>query len=79
MADYLKILTEDIHSADIATLDKNGRPITRIIDIMLYDDQEIYFLTAKGKEFYRQAHGAKIHIASGCDKSESLSALRKML
>lgn len=54
MADYLKILTEDIHSAAIATLDKNGRPITRIIDIMLYDDQGIYFLTAKGKEFYRQ-------------------------
>lgn len=54
MADYLKILTEDIHSADIATPDKNGRPITRIIDIMFYDDQGIYFLTAKGKEFYRQ-------------------------
>lgn len=54
MADYLKILTEDIHSAAIATLDKNSRPITRIIDIMLYDDQGIYFLTAKGKEFYRQ-------------------------
>ncbi len=52
--EYLKILVEDIHSTTIATLDENGRPTTRVIDIMLYDEKGIYFLTAKGKLFYKQ-------------------------
>ncbi len=52
--DYLKILIEDIHSTVIATVDKNGMPVTRVIDMMLFDEDGIYFLTAKGKEFYRQ-------------------------
>lgn len=73
MADYLKILTEDIHSAAIATLDKNGRPITRIIDIMLYDNQGIYFLTAKGKEFYRQLMEQKYISLSAVKEKRSIT------
>lgn len=52
--DYLKILVEDIHSTVIATVDAKGQPVTRVIDMMLYDENGIYFLTAKGKEFYCQ-------------------------
>lgn len=52
--EYLKILVEDIHSTVVATLDENGRPLTRVIDMMLYDKQGLYFLTAKGKAFYDQ-------------------------
>lgn len=52
--DYLKILVEEIHSAVVATLDKNARPITRCIDMMLYDKNTVYFLTAKGKNFYTE-------------------------
>ncbi len=52
--EYLKILVEDIHSTTIATLDAEGRPVTRVIDMMLYDEAGVYFLTAKGKEFYKQ-------------------------
>lgn len=52
--DYLKILVEKIHSSVVATIDDQGRPQTRVIDMMLYDEKGIYFLTAKGKEFYRQ-------------------------
>ena len=52
--DYLKILSEEIHSTVVATVDKNGLPATRVIDIMLYDENGIYFLTAKGKAFYEQ-------------------------
>ncbi len=48
--DYLKILVEDIHSTVVATLDSDGKPVTRVIDIMLYDDKGIYFLTAKDKK-----------------------------
>lgn len=50
----LKKLVEDIHSVVIATIDQDGRPTTRVIDIMLYDAETIYFLTAKGKQFYAQ-------------------------
>lgn len=52
--DFLKILTEDIHSVVVATLNDEGRPETRVIDMMLYDEQGLYFLTARGKSFYRQ-------------------------
>lgn len=52
--EYLKILKEEIHSTVFATVDKNGLPQARVIDIMLVDDNSLYFITAKGKEFYNQ-------------------------
>lgn len=52
--DYLRILVEDIHSATVATIGGDGHPQTRIIDMMYYDEAGVYFLTAKGKEFYEQ-------------------------
>lgn len=52
--DYLKILVEDIHSTVVATIGKDGHPVTRCIDMMLWDEKGVYFLTAKGKEFYSQ-------------------------
>lgn len=54
MNKYLKILVEDMHSAIVATVDADGRPQTRAIDMMLWDAEGVYFLTAKGKELYRQ-------------------------
>ena len=51
---YLKMLVKDFHSVVVATLNEEGRPETRVIDMMLYDEQGVYFLTAKGKNFYRQ-------------------------
>lgn len=53
-AEYLNLLVNEIHSAAVATLDADGRPQTRVIDMMLWDEGGVYFLTAKGKEFYRQ-------------------------
>lgn len=51
---YLKILVEEIHSVVVATIDEKGLPATRVIDMMLYDNDGVYFLTAKGKSFYKQ-------------------------
>lgn len=53
-AEYLKMLKNEFHTAVMATVDEQGHPVTRVIDIMLADDTTIYFLTAKGKAFYRQ-------------------------
>ena len=50
--DYLKYIVEEIHSTVFATVDSEGRPVTCAIDIMDYDESGLYFLTAKGKNFY---------------------------
>lgn len=52
--DYLKLLVEDIHSTTVATIGADGHPQTRTIDMMLWDGQGVYFLTARGKAFYAQ-------------------------
>lgn len=36
----------------MATTDANDLPVTCAIDVMDYDDNGLYFLTAKGKNFY---------------------------
>ena len=51
---YLKLLVEDIHSTTVATIGADGHPQTRVIDMMLWDENGVYFLTAKGKAFYAQ-------------------------
>ena len=52
--DYLELLVENIHSTTVATIGADGHPQTRVIDMMLSDEQGVYFLTAKGKAFYAQ-------------------------
>ena len=51
---YLKMLVEEMHSSTAATIGADGHPQTRVIDMMLWDEKGVYFLTAKGKEFYGQ-------------------------
>ena len=52
--DYFNYLVETIHSATVATIGSDGHPQTRVIDMMLWDEQGVYFLTARGKVFYEQ-------------------------
>ena len=47
--DYLKLLVDEIHSTTVATIGTDGHPQTRIIDMMYYDKEGVYFLTAKGE------------------------------
>ena len=49
--DYLKLLVDEIHSTTVATIGSDGHPQTRIIDMMYYDEEGVYFLTPKGKAF----------------------------
>lgn len=49
--DFFRILTNEIHSVIAATVDENGLPVTCAIDIMDYDENGLYFLTANGKGF----------------------------
>ena len=52
--DYLRYIVEQIHSTVFATVDAQGRPVTCAIDMMDCDEDGLYFLTAKGKSFYRR-------------------------
>lgn len=47
-------LLRDIKDVAFATVDEQGRPQVRIIDIMLVEDDRLYFVTARGKAFHRQ-------------------------
>lgn len=50
--EYFALIVDRIHSVVFATVDGEGRPVTCAIDIMDYDENGLYFLTAKGKNFY---------------------------
>lgn len=73
--DYLRILVEQIHSTTIATIAPDGHPQTRVIDMMLWDENGVYFLTAKGKAFYAQLMEQK-YIALSATKDKISISLR---
>lgn len=50
--EYFSFIVDEIHSTVIATVDDNDLPVTCAIDIMDFDENGLYFLTAKGKGFY---------------------------
>lgn len=70
--DYLQVLRNEIHSTVMATVNDKGHPVTRVIDVMLVDDTTFYFLTAKGKEFYRQLTAQKYIALSGMTGGEGM-------
>ena len=73
--EYLSMLVEDFHSSTVATIGADGRPQTRVIDMMLWDEAGVYFLTAKGKEFYRQLMEQQ-YIALSATKDKRSVSLR---
>lgn len=50
--EYLDYIVTQIHSTVVATVDDAGHPVTCAIDMMDCDDKGLYFLTARGKNFY---------------------------
>ena len=49
---YLHYIVHEIHTTIVATVDDDGLPVTAAIDMMDSDSNSLYFLTAKGKNFY---------------------------
>ncbi len=73
--EYLRVLVETIHSTTVATIGADGHPQTRVIDMMLYDENGVYFLTAKGKTFYDQLMDQQ-YIAVSATKDKMAISLR---
>lgn len=70
---YLKEIVEDMHSVVLATLDEEGKPTTRVIDMMLSDGETVYFLTAKGKQLYDQLMDQQYVSISGIKDKKSIT------
>ena len=76
--DYLKLLVEQIHSTTVATIGEDNHPQTRIIDMMLFDEEGLYFLTAKGKAFYEQLIKQQYVALSGTKDKMSITLRGKV-
>lgn len=61
----LQILKNDIHSTTVATVSDDFKPEVRTIDIMLADENTIYFITARGKNFYERLINQKYVAING--------------
>ena len=49
---YFSYIVNEIHTTIAATVDDDNHPVTCAIDMMDYDENSLYFLTATGKNFY---------------------------
>lgn len=71
----LTYLVEGIHSTVTATVDEQGLPHTCAIDMMLADEGGLYFLTARGKAFYRRLMARRYLALSGMKGEDTLSTV----
>jgi uncharacterized pyridoxamine 5'-phosphate oxidase family protein/NAD-dependent dihydropyrimidine dehydrogenase PreA subunit len=44
----------DVKEAAFATVSEDGLPQVRIIDVMIVEEEKLYFCTARGKNFYKE-------------------------
>ncbi|MBR1752324.1 MAG: 4Fe-4S binding protein [Ruminococcus sp.] len=70
--DYLGFIVKQIHSTVAATVDDEGLPVTCVIDMMYADDEGLYFLTAKGKSFYKRLKDRGFIALSGMKGEDTL-------
>ena len=49
--EYLQLISDEIHTTIVATVDDEGLPVTAALDMMMSDESGLYFLTAlKGED-----------------------------
>ena len=71
--EILEYLQREIHTVIAATMDEEGFPVTCAIDIMDADENGLYFLTAKGKGFYRRLKKDGYLALTGIKGADTLS------
>ena len=72
-------LFRKVKIATAATVDEEGRPQTRIINVMLAEDDGMYIVTSKGKPFYKQlVETGEIALAAMCPDCQSLKFSGKL-
>ena len=73
--EYFSFIVDEIHSTVIATVDDNDLPVTCAIDIMDFDENGLYFLTAKGKGFYDRLKKQGFIALTGMRGKDTLSCV----
>ena len=73
--DYLEYIVNQIHSTVVATVDEDGLPVTCVIDMMYADETGLYFLTAKGKGFYKRLKDKGFIALSGKNGEDTMSCV----
>ncbi len=64
--------------AAAATVDAEGHPQARIINVMLAEDDGMYIVTSRGKPFYKQlVETGEIALAAMCPDCQSLKFTAK--
>mgnify|MGYP000155001069 CR=1 FL=1 len=64
-----------IHSVSVATVDESSKPANRIIDMMYMEDDCLYFLTGRGKNFYKELK-ENGYVALSCQKNNRAYTLK---
>lgn len=72
---YFKYIVDEIHTTVVATVDDNGLPVTAAIDMMDYDENGLYFLTAKGKGFYDRLKKREYIAFTGMKGQDTMSCV----
>ena len=73
--EILQFLEQEIHPVIMAIVDDNRLPITCVIDIMDSDEEDLYFLTAKGKGFYDRLKKNRYVALTGMKGDDTLSRI----
>lgn len=71
---YLDLLRE-IRDVAFATVSKDKKPQVRIIDVMITENEKLYFCTARGKDFYEQLTASGQTAVTGMTKSYQMIRL----
>lgn len=72
---YLKYIVEEIHTTIVATVDSENHPVTCAIDMMHSDENGLYFLTAKGKNFYQRLKKQEYLSLTGLKGENTMSCI----
>lgn len=72
---YLNYLANEIHRTVVSTLDDDGLPVTAAIDMMMADENGLYFLTARGKNFYERLLQQKFLALTGMKGDDTMSSV----
>lgn len=73
--DYFSYIVTEIHTTVVATVDDSGLPVTCAIDMMDYDENGLYFLTAKGKGFYDRLKNRDFLALTGMKGKDTMSCV----
>lgn len=72
-------LFRSVKIASAATVDEDGHPRSRIINVMIASDEGMYIVTAKGKPFYEQlVKTGEIALSAMCPDCQSLKFYGKI-